>query len=79
VTGILFFLSCRKEKSWEGCREGNKPPFANAGADQKITLPKDSANLGWASACISVGNKIYAAGAVGDDYLKGCKLEFKSA
>ncbi len=43
--GIIFFISCKKELSCEGCRDNNKPPTANAGADQTITLPKDSALL----------------------------------
>jgi hypothetical protein len=43
LTGI--FLSCKKEKSCEGCRENNKPPIAIAGPDQVITLPTDSISL----------------------------------
>lgn len=43
LTGI--FLSCKKEKSCEGCRENNKPPTAIAGPDQVITLPTDSISL----------------------------------
>ncbi len=39
------FISCKKELTCEGCKEGNKPPIAKAGADQAITLPKDSALL----------------------------------
>jgi len=42
LTGIAFFLSCKKEKSCEGCRENNKPPIAIAGPDRVITLPTDS-------------------------------------
>ncbi len=42
ITGVLFFLSCQKEYSCENCSSTNKPPIANAGADQTITLPKDS-------------------------------------
>ena len=42
---IINFISCKKEFSCEGCIDGNKPPIANAGADQTITLPKDSAML----------------------------------
>jgi N-acetylneuraminic acid mutarotase len=38
--GIL--ISCKKEKSCDGCINGNKPPIANAGPDQVITLPTDS-------------------------------------
>jgi hypothetical protein len=54
-TLLLFFLSalmintllvsCAKEYSCEGCRELNKPPLANAGTDQVITLPTDSGSL----------------------------------
>ena len=43
LTGI--FLSCKKERSCEGCRENNKPPIAIAGSDQVITLPTDSISL----------------------------------
>src|SRR6266542_2159291 len=42
---VLFFLSCKKERSCEGCTEKNKPPIAFAGSDQVITLPTDSALL----------------------------------
>ena len=42
---ILLFVSCKKEESCEGCREGNKPPIAIAGPDQVITLPTDSVSL----------------------------------
>jgi hypothetical protein len=45
LLGIIFFASCKKELSCEGCKDGNKPPIANAGADQTITLPKDSVML----------------------------------
>jgi hypothetical protein len=45
LTSILFFLSCKKEKSCEGCRENNKPPIAIAGPNQVITLPTDSVSL----------------------------------
>ena len=38
-------ISCKKEKSCEGCRENNKPPIAAAGPDQVITLPTDSVSL----------------------------------
>ena len=43
LTGI--FLSCKKERSCEGCKENNKPPTAVAGPDQVITLPTDSVSL----------------------------------
>ena len=36
---MVTFVSCKKELSLE---DYNQPPVANAGADQKITLPKDS-------------------------------------
>jgi Tol biopolymer transport system component len=44
-TGIFIFNSCKKETSCEGCRENNKPPTANAGADQIITLPTNSVTI----------------------------------
>jgi hypothetical protein len=52
VASILSFLSCKKEKSCEGCINGvgvvattNHPPVAKAGADQTITLPTSTVNL----------------------------------
>jgi len=45
LAGIFLFLSCKKEKSCEGCKENNKPPIAIAGPDQVITLPTDSVLL----------------------------------
>ena len=42
---VAIFTSCRKEKSCEGCINGNKPPIAIAGPDQVITLPTDSISL----------------------------------
>jgi hypothetical protein len=42
---IVIFISCKKELSCENCRGINQPPIANAGADQTITLPKDSVLL----------------------------------
>ncbi len=44
-TATIYFLSCRKERSCEGYREGNKSPIAIAGFDQVITLPTDSVLL----------------------------------
>jgi hypothetical protein len=44
-TGLILFISCKKEKSCEGCIKGDKPPIANAGPDQVITLPTDSVLL----------------------------------
>lgn len=42
---VAIFLSCRKEYSCEGCNGSNKPPIADAGPDQLITLPTDSVLL----------------------------------
>jgi hypothetical protein len=42
---IIFFVSCKKESSCEGCKGNNKPPIANAGPDQVILLPTDSVLL----------------------------------
>lgn len=45
VPGILL-ASCRKDESCENCPPaGNKPPVADAGPDQVIFLPQDSALL----------------------------------
>lgn len=41
----VIFLSCKKEKSCDGCINGNKPPIASAGPDQVIALPSDSISL----------------------------------
>src|SRR5690349_14213390 len=41
----LVNISCKKERSCEGCKENNKPPIAIAGLDQVITLPTDSVLL----------------------------------
>jgi hypothetical protein len=38
---LLVHFSCKKDLSCENCVI-NHPPIANAGTDQKITLPKDS-------------------------------------
>ena len=43
-TGLVFY-SCKKENPCDGCINGNKPPVANAGPDQSITLPTDSISL----------------------------------
>ena len=43
IAGI--FLSCKKEKSCEGCPGTNRLPIAIAGPDQVITLPTDSISL----------------------------------
>ncbi len=43
VIGLLTVVtSCAKELSCEGCRDENRPPIADAGADQLVTLPADS-------------------------------------
>jgi hypothetical protein len=44
LIGTAQSISCNKELSCYDCKE-NKPPIANAGADQNITLPKDSVLL----------------------------------
>jgi hypothetical protein len=43
IAGV--FLSCKKEKSCEGCVGNNRPPIAVAGPDQVISLPTDSISL----------------------------------
>jgi outer membrane lipoprotein-sorting protein len=35
-TGLILFISCKKESSQQGYGVNNKPPVANAGADQAI-------------------------------------------
>jgi len=45
LMATITCISCKKELSCEGCKDGNKPPIANAGADQTITLPIDSVML----------------------------------
>ncbi|HEX6846064.1 MAG TPA: PKD domain-containing protein [Chitinophagaceae bacterium] len=45
IAGSVLFLSCKKETSCEGCKDGNKAPIAIAGPDQVITLPTDSISL----------------------------------
>ena len=45
-TGSILSISCKKERSCEGCAtKNNKPPIAVAGPDQVITLPTDSVSL----------------------------------
>jgi hypothetical protein len=51
---MITFVSCRKELE---CYDCNQPPVANAGADQKITLPKDSVVLN-GSASVDPDGKI---------------------
>jgi hypothetical protein len=43
--GIAGLSSCQKELSCENCQQINKPPVADAGRDQVITLPTDSVLL----------------------------------
>jgi hypothetical protein len=43
AAGII--ISCKKEKSCEGCKENNRPPIAIAGPDQVIALPTASISL----------------------------------
>lgn len=50
LLAAFVLASCQKELSCEGCaagntNTGNKPPIANAGADQTISLPANSLNL----------------------------------
>src|SRR5215203_3808240 len=40
-----IFISCKKEKSCEGCSNGNHPPVADAGNDTIVRLPVDSVLL----------------------------------
>jgi hypothetical protein len=51
---MITFVSCQKELE---CYDCNQPPVANAGADQKITLPKDSVVLN-GSASVDPDGKI---------------------
>lgn len=58
---VLFFASCQKERSCEGCIEAapvgrNAPPVANAGPDQDIVLPVSSATLNGSSSADPDGN-----------------------
>jgi hypothetical protein len=50
-----IFFSCRKEKSFESCKETNKPPIAIAGPDQVITLP--AGRVCW-KARANINNKV---------------------
>lgn len=48
LIAVLVHISCKKEYSCENCGSNsstNKPPIANAGLDQIITLPTDSVLL----------------------------------
>lgn len=50
LVGLLTFIFCKKEYSCENCGGSlsgstNKPPRANAGLDQAITIPNDSVSL----------------------------------
>ncbi len=42
---LSVVLSCKKERSCQGCAGNNKPPLAVAGPDVVITLPMDSVLL----------------------------------
>ncbi|HET9825375.1 MAG TPA: PKD domain-containing protein [Chitinophagaceae bacterium] len=42
LISAAYFISCKKERSCEACRETNKPPIAIAGRDQVIMVPNDS-------------------------------------
>ena len=42
LSGVLFYLSCKKEYSCENCNQVNTPPIADAGPDYVIVLPVDS-------------------------------------
>ena len=52
-TGVMIFISCKKEYSCEGCAatqgtnptQQNHPPVARAGIDQTILLPTNATNL----------------------------------
>jgi len=55
ISAILIFPSCKKEYSCEGCVGKNKPPVANAGPDQVISLPIDSVLLDGRSSSDSDG------------------------
>jgi len=52
---VLVNVSCRKEVSYEGCKELNKPPIAIAGPDQVITLPTNCVLLNGRSSVIRMG------------------------
>jgi hypothetical protein len=48
MLAVLLFASCQKETSCENCEgnaTGNKPPVANAGLNQSITLAAKEVNL----------------------------------
>lgn len=45
LMATITCISCKKELSCEGCKDGNKPPIANAGSDQTINLPVNSVTL----------------------------------
>ncbi len=40
--GGVFFISCKKELSWQNGKDKNKPPIAIAGADETIILPNNT-------------------------------------
>lgn len=45
LKSLAVFYSCKRDKSCEGCIDGDKPPIAVAGPDQVIALPTDSISL----------------------------------
>lgn len=45
IAACLLMASCAKDKSCEGCVNGNHPPVANAGKDTSITRPANTAQL----------------------------------
>ncbi len=42
LTGIMLFISCKKELLCENCKVNNKAPIAHSGRDTTIALLKDS-------------------------------------
>ena len=42
---LPIMISCKKETSFEGCSDNNKPPISVAGPDKVITLPAESVLL----------------------------------
>ncbi len=55
---LALFISCKKELSCENCKDNNKPPIANAGTDQTITVPRDSVLLDGSASTDPDGNII---------------------
>jgi hypothetical protein len=42
---LSLCISCKKERSCDGCINGNRHPIASAGPDQVITLPTNTVLL----------------------------------